>query len=151
MKVGDVAPDFGAVNENGERVKLSDLLTGGPVVLFFYPGAFTPGCTAEACHFRDLNAEFAASGASVVGISGDRVARQARFAQTFGIGFTLLSDAGSKIARSFGVKRPALLPTARTTFVIDTDRRVLAVVRDELNMNAHADRALDALRQRAPS
>jgi thioredoxin-dependent peroxiredoxin len=148
MKVHDVAPDFEAVNDHGEQVRLTDLLENGPVVLFFYPGAFSPGCTAEACHFRDLNAELSAVGATVVGISGDQVARQGSFAQTFGLGYPLLSDDGSKIARSFGVKRPGLLPNARTTFVIDTDRRVLSVVSNELNMNTHADRALETLRRR---
>ena len=151
MKINDVAPDFEAVNDNGERVRLTDLLKSGPVVLFFYPGAFSPGCTAEACHFRELNTELSALGASVVGISRDQVTQQARFATTFGLGFPLLSDDGSKIARSFGVKRPGLFPNARSTFVIDIDRRVLCVVSDELNMNTHADRALDALRRRATS
>jgi peroxiredoxin Q/BCP len=85
----------------------------------------------------------------VVGISGDGVAQQARFARTFRLGYPLLSDPGSSIARAFGVERPGLFPNARTTFVIDTDRRVLAVVHDELNMSVHADRALEVLRRRS--
>jgi peroxiredoxin len=77
-----------------------------------------------------------------------KLGRQGSLAQTFGLGYPLLSDDGPKIARSFGVKRPGLLPNARTTFVIDSDRRVLSVVSNELNMNTHADRALEVLRRR---
>jgi peroxiredoxin Q/BCP len=145
MKVGDLAPPFEAPDESGTVVRLEDLLEAGPVVLFFYPGAFTPGCTAESCHFRDRNSELAAAGARVVGISADAVEKQARFAESYNLGFPLLSDRGSKIARAYGVKRLGLLPNARATFVIDTDRRVLAVVKNELNMNVHADTALDVL------
>jgi peroxiredoxin Q/BCP len=148
MKTGDLAPDFEAVADDGQPVRLSELLSTGPVVMFFYPGAFTPGCTAETCHFRDLAREFEALGARVVGISSDRVERQAQFARTFGVGFPLLSDPQSKIAASFRVARPGMLPNRRTTFVIDTDRRVLDVIANEINMNVHADRALQALARR---
>jgi thioredoxin-dependent peroxiredoxin len=151
VNVGDLATDFDATDDGGRSVRLTQLLDQGPVVLFFYPAAFTPGCTAESCHFRDLSAEFSALGATVAGISTDGVAQQSRFSQTYRLGFPLLSDPRSKIARSFGADRPGLLPNARTTFVIDTDRRVLEVIRNEINMNVHADRALDALRRRSES
>ena len=149
MKAGDQAPDFEAVADDGRPVRLSSLLANGPVVLFFYPAAFTPGCTAQTCHFRDLAREFAAHGAQVVGISADPTERQSLFARTFGVGFPLLSDPRSSIATSFGVARPGLLPNRRTTFVIDTDGRVLDVIANEINMNVHADRALQALARRS--
>lgn len=130
---------------------MSALLADGPVVLFFYPAAMTPGCTKEACHFRDLAAEFAAVGAVRVGISTDAVDKQARFADTQRFDYPLLSDADGAVAQRFGVKRGLLgklMPVKRTTFVIDTDRTVLEVISSELNMETHADKALTVLRQR---
>jgi peroxiredoxin Q/BCP len=151
MKRGDRVEDFELPDQTGAARSLTGLLADGPVVLFFYPAAMTPGCTKEACHFRDLAAEFAAVGASRVGISTDTVDKQARFADTQRFDYPLLSDADGAIARRFGVKRGLLgklMPVKRTTFVIDTDCTVLEVFSSELNMEAHADQALTVLRQR---
>ncbi|MEW2264260.1 peroxiredoxin [Streptomyces sp. NPDC047853] len=145
--VGDTVEDFALPDETGAPRRLSELLAGGPVVLFFYPAALTPGCTAEACHFRDLAAEFAAAGARPVGVSGDGVERQREFAGRHTLGMPLLSDADGAVRELFGVRRGfALAPTRRVTFVIAQDRTVLEVVRSEVRMSAHADRALAALR-----
>ncbi|GGU10035.1 peroxiredoxin [Streptomyces coeruleorubidus] len=147
VEAGDKVEDFSLPDETGTVRSLSGLLAEGPVVLFFYPAALTPGCTAQACHFRDLAAEFAAVGAHPVGISGDTVERQQEFAGQHALGMPLLSDAAGTVRERFGVKRGfSLAPTKRTTFVIGQDRTVLDVVRSELRMNAHADRALAALR-----
>ncbi|WUO60461.1 peroxiredoxin [Streptomyces sp. NBC_00280] len=147
MNVGDKIEDFELPDESGAPRRLSELLVDGPIVLFFYPAALTPGCTAEACHFRDLAAEFAAVGARPVGISGDSVDRQQEFAQSHTLGMPLLSDAGGTVRELFGVKRGfSMMPTKRVTFVIAQDRTVLEVVTSELRMNTHADRALAALR-----
>ncbi|MEU8764118.1 peroxiredoxin [Streptomyces sp. NPDC048659] len=147
MNVGDIVEDFTLPDETGTPRSLSGLLADGPVVLFFYPAALTPGCTAEACHFRDLAGEFRAVGAHPVGISTDEVARQQEFADRHALGYPLLSDPTGAVRDRFGVKRGfSLAPTKRVTFVIDEDRRVLEVVRSELRMSAHADRALAALR-----
>ncbi|MGH3523787.1 MAG: peroxiredoxin, partial [Mycobacterium sp.] len=105
----------------------------------------------EACHFRDVASEFAAVGASRVGISTDQVTKQARFADDHGFDYPLLSDADGAVARAFGVKRGLLgklAPVKRTTFVIDTDRTVLGVISSEFNFNTHADKALETLRAR---
>jgi thioredoxin-dependent peroxiredoxin len=148
IKIGDKVDDFELPDETGTARRLTELLAEGPVVLFFYPAALTPGCTAEACHFRDLAAEFAAAGARPVGISGDDVERQQEFADRHTLGMTLLSDADGTIRERFGVTRGfSLAPTKRVTFVIGQDRTVLEVVRSELRMNTHADRALAALRK----
>ncbi|GAA4073497.1 peroxiredoxin [Streptomyces shaanxiensis] len=148
LKVGDKVEDFALPDETGASRSLTELLAEGPVVLFFYPAALTPGCTAEACHFRDLAAEFAAVGARPVGISGDAVERQQEFADRHTLGMTLLSDADGAVREVFGVARGfSLAPTKRVTFVIGQDRTVLEVVRSELRMNTHADRALAALRK----
>ncbi|OIJ64621.1 peroxiredoxin [Streptomyces mangrovisoli] len=147
VDVGTVVDDFELSDETGTPRTLSGLLADGPVVLFFYPAALSPGCTAEACHFRDLAAEFAAAGARPVGISGDAVERQQEFAGRHGLGMPLLSDPDGAVRELFGVKRGfALVPTKRATFVIAQDRTVIEVVRSEVRMNTHADRALAALR-----
>ncbi|MFF8732729.1 peroxiredoxin [Streptomyces sp. NPDC015171] len=147
LAVGDRAEDFALPDETGTTRRLTDLLADGPAVLFFYPAALSPGCTSEACHFRDLAAEFAAVGARPVGISGDTVDKQLEFAGRHRLGMPLLSDPDGTVRARFGVKRGfSLAPTKRATFVIAQDRTVLEIVRSELRMNAHADRALAALR-----
>ncbi|MFG3019691.1 peroxiredoxin [Streptomyces sp. NPDC048254] len=147
VEVGSKVEDFALPDETGTTRTLTELLADGPVVLFFYPAALSPGCTTEACHFRDLAAEFAAAGARPVGISGDSVERQQEFSGKHTLGMPLLSDTDGTVRERFGVKRGiALAPTKRATFVIAQDRTVLEIVRSELRMNTHADRALAALR-----
>lgn len=151
METGDRVAEFELPDQRGKPRSLSALLADGPIVLFFYPAAMTPGCTKEACHFRDLAAEFAAVGASRVGISTDTVDKQAQFADKERFDYPLLSDADGTVATQFGVKRGLLgkfMPVKRTTFVIDTDRTVLAVIASEISMATHADKALEVLRQR---
>ncbi|MCH9731580.1 MAG: peroxiredoxin [Actinomycetia bacterium] len=151
MKPGDRVADFALPDQTGKTRTLTELLADGPIVLFFYPAAMTPGCTKEACHFRDLAAEFAAAGASTVGISADPVDKQARFAEQQQFNYPLLSDAEGVVATQFGVKRGLLgklMPVKRMTFVIDSDRNVLEVIGSELSMDIHADKALEVLRKR---
>ncbi len=149
MSTGDQAPDFTLKDQTGKDVSLADLLGEGPVVLFFYPKAMTTGCTKESCHFRDLAGEFAELGAHRVGISADKVDKQAAFDAKHGLGYPLLSDADRKVASAFGVKRPGPIFNKRATFVIGTDRRVLAAISSETNMDVHADEALSVLRAAA--
>jgi peroxiredoxin Q/BCP len=147
---GDKVPDFELPDENGTPRRLSELLAAGPVVLFFYPAAMTYGCTKESCHFRDLAAEFEAVGAQRVGISADKVEKQKQFSDKHSFDYPLLSDPDFVVSKQLGVKRSInALGNRRTTFVIDTDRTVLAVIHTEISMSAHADRALDILRARA--
>ena len=151
MKRGDQVPEFELPDQTGTVRSLTGLLAEGPIVLFFYPAAMTPGCTKEACHFRDLAGEFTAVGASRVGISTDAVDKQAKFSDSQRFDYPLLSDRDGTVAETFGVKRGLLgklLPVKRTTFVIDTYRNVLEVISSELNMDTHADKALEALRAR---
>jgi thioredoxin-dependent peroxiredoxin len=146
LKAGDPAPDFALPDQHGNTVRLSERLADGPVVLFFYPAAMTPGCTKEACHFRDLATEFKDLGAQRLGISADPVAKQEAFADQQVLDYPLLSDEDGAVATTYGVRRRLLVPVKRATFVIDTDRTVRKVIASELNMNVHADRALEALR-----
>jgi thioredoxin-dependent peroxiredoxin len=146
VQPGDQVEDFTLPDEEGRPVQLSTLWADGPVVLFFYPAAMTPGCTAESCHFRDLAGEFAAIGAQRVGISADAVAKQREFSELHRFDFPLLSDPDGTIARRFGVRRAlGPLKTKRWTFVIDRGGRLRAVIKSETRMNRHADRALEVL------
>jgi peroxiredoxin Q/BCP len=173
MIAGDRAPDFTLLDHLGQPQTLSALLDRGPVVLFFYPLASSPICTAQACHFRDLTSEFAMVGAQRLGISTDTVDRQAHFAQQRSFDYPLLSDTDGVVAEMFGVRRGRLarlrrtvvapkdrhrhirrrgllswlLPVRRTTFVIDSDRTILEVIANELRASIHADRALSSLRR----
>ncbi len=149
IAVGATAPDFELPDQDGVPRRLSALLADGPVVLFAYPAAMSSGCTVEACSFRDLTAEFAAVGATVVGISTDSVEAQQRFAQSSRLGFPLLSDADGSVATALGIKRRMITPVKRVTLVIGTDRTVLEVVASEFSMGVHADRSLAFLRERA--
>ncbi len=147
LKTGDTAPDFELPDETGTPRRLSRTLQDGPVVLFFYPVALSGGCTSQACHFRDLAAEFAAAGAQRVGISPDVVGRQKEFADLNGFDYPLLSDVDGSVAEQFGVRRRLLksVPVKRATFVIGSDRTIVRAFKNELNMQVHADRALTAL------
>jgi len=150
MQVGDTVEDFELPDETGTKRKLSDFLRDGPVVLFFYPAAMTYGCTKESCHFRDLAAEFTSVGGQRVGISADTVEKQKQFSEKYDFDYPLLADTDRTVAEQFGVKRGgfSISPTKRSTFVIDTDRKVLAVISSEVSMNKHADKALEVLRAR---
>ncbi len=176
MIAGEKAPDFTLYDHTGQPRTLSALLSEGPVVLFFFPLASSPICTAQACHFRDLSNEFATVGAQRVGISTDTVDKQAHFAQQRSFDYPLLSDADGVVSELFGVRRgrlaklrksvmareaarrgrharrrgllARLLPVRRTTFVIDTDRTVLKVVSSELRASVHADQTLWFLQNR---
>jgi len=123
------------------------------VVLFFYPAAMTPGCTAESCHFRDMKAEFDAVGARRVGISADAVEKQKRFSDKHSFDYPLLSDPDGEVATQFGVRRrfTMLSPTKRSTFVIGPDLRVIDVIQSEMRFSHHADRALEVLKDHSPS
>jgi peroxiredoxin Q/BCP len=150
MLVGDTAPDFELADDEGRTRSLSGLLADGPVVLFFYPLASSGGCTQESCHFRDLAPEFAAVGAQRVGISADSVDKQRTFSTANSFDYPLLSDPDGAVASQFGAKRSWLpaVPVKRKTFVIDTDRTVLEIIKSEMKFDQHADTALEVLRTR---
>jgi peroxiredoxin Q/BCP len=150
MRVGEKVPDFELPDQDAKLHRLAELLEAGPVVLFFYPAALTPGCTREACHFRDLAAEFAAAGVQRVGISRDPVQKQKRFADRYSFDYPLLSDVDGTVSRAFGVARGPVglrlgMPVKRWTFAIRPDRSVAAVIHSEVDMDRHADEALRAL------
>jgi peroxiredoxin Q/BCP len=140
--------DLEVTTHEGTSATLSALAAGGPIVVFFYPKAFTAGCTAQACHFRDLGAEFAELGASRLGVSRDSTDKQAAFAQRHEFDFPLIGDPDGKVSAAFGAKRIGPLPSRRQTYVLDADLTVLAVISSEVDMERHADEALAVLRAR---
>jgi peroxiredoxin Q/BCP len=147
MQVGEIVPEFSAPDETGTLRSLSGLLAADRLVMYFYPAAMTKGCTAESCSFRDAGSAFAALGAQRVGISPDAIDRQKEFSERHGFDFPLLSDPKGEIATIFGVRRKfSPIATKRQTFVIDHNRRVLAVIKSEFRMDHHAEAALEVLR-----
>lgn len=146
MDTGDLVPDFTATLDDGSVTTLSALVADGPAVFFFYPKAFTPGCTAEACHFRDLAGEFDEVGAGRFGVSRDDVETQARFRSEQGLDYPLIADESGEIAKVFGAKRPGGLWSKRRTYLVAADRTFLGEIKSEANMEVHADEALTILR-----
>lgn len=143
--VGDRAPDFTAPKGGGGDFHLGDLLGRKAVVLYFYPKDDTPGCTAEACGFRDNRAAFSEAGAEVVGVSADSVASHVRFAEKYNLPFMLVSDTDGVVRGLYGVSPKGPLPT-RATFVIDAQGVVRSVLSSLPSAPQHVDRALAALR-----
>ena len=129
LKEGDKAPDFTATTHDGGKVALSDF-KGRQVVLYFYPRDNTPGCTKEACAFRDDFAEVKKKGAIVLGVSTDSAKSHARFAEKYELPFTLLADEDKKIVQAYGVWGPKTFMgmkftgTHRVTFLIGPDGRI---------------------------
>jgi thioredoxin-dependent peroxiredoxin len=147
VQVGDKAPDFILPSQSGDQVRLSDRLGDRVIVLYFYPRDNTTGCTAEACAFRDSHEVFTEAGAEVIGVSSDPVARHAAFAGRHKLPFTLLSDQGGKVRKSYGV--PAVLGVlpGRVTYVIDRTGTVRHVFSSMTNIGQHISQALEVVRQ----
>lgn len=147
LQPGDPAPDFTLSDHQGNRRTLGDF---GPVVLYFYPKAFTPGCTTQACDFRDGHARFAAAGYSIVGLSPDPPDRLAAFREEHGLPFRLLADPDHHVARRYGAFGTKKLygrdveGMIRSTFVVDADG-VVEHAWYNVRANGHADRVGAAL------
>jgi peroxiredoxin Q/BCP len=147
IPVGGKAPDFTLVSQSGEQVRLYDRLERNVVVLYFYPKDETRGCTAQACAFRDSHEVFTAAGAEVIGVSSDSADKHAAFADHHQLPFTLLSDEGGRVRKSYGV--PALLGLipGRVTFVIGRDGTIWHVFNSMTNIGKHVDVALATVRR----
>jgi peroxiredoxin Q/BCP len=153
VEEGDIAPDFALPDQDGNPVRLSDL-RGQPVVLYFYPMADTPGCTTQACGVRDHDADYEQSGARVIGVSQDTVAAQRKFAEKYGLDFTLLADEDHAVAERYGAWREKLMfgkkyfGVRRATFVID-ENGVVAKVFPRVSPKTHDEVVLEALAELA--
>ncbi|HVD41867.1 MAG TPA: thioredoxin-dependent thiol peroxidase [Solirubrobacterales bacterium] len=149
LSEGDKAPSFTLPDQNGEKVKLSDL-KGQTVVLYFYPKANTSGCTTQACGVRDRRADYEAAGARVIGISPDEVKDVDKFAGKYDLDFTLLADADHAVAEKYGtwVEKSMYgrkyMGVARATFIIDPQGKI-AKVFPKVQLKKHDDLVLEAL------
>lgn len=144
--VGEAAPDFTLEDHRGQRVTLSDLLDRGCVVLYFYPKDDTPGCTAEACSFRDQYEVLKEAGAEVVGISSDKVAAHEAFVAKHRLPFILLSDPKGAVRAAYGIQRTLGLIDGRVTFVIDRQGVVRMAFSSQIRPKKHVDEALRIVR-----
>ena len=150
LAIGDRAPEFTLPASGGKSVSLSELTKAQKaVVVFFYPHDDTPGCTVEACGFRDSYDAFAEAGAAVVGISSDSVASHDRFASKHRLPMTLLSDADGKVRSAYGVKSTLGLMPGRATFVLDASGVVRHVFVSQLRAGKHVEEALSVVKKLA--
>ncbi|MGH9917873.1 MAG: peroxiredoxin [Nitrososphaerales archaeon] len=146
VKAGDPAPEFALKSQEGEVVKLSDLIASGPAVVYFYPKDNTPGCTAEAGAFRDGYQKFGELGAEVVGISSDSVDSHKSFASDCSLPFKILSDADGAVRKRYGVPSSMGFLPGRVTYVIDREGVVRYVFSSQLHATRHVEEALKSLR-----
>ncbi len=149
LQVGDKAPDFSLPDQNGKTVTMRDF-KGKTVVLYFYPKNHTPGCTREACDFRDSLEKFKKKEIVVIGVSPDSVASHEKFAGKFGLSFPLMSDDGRKLANAYGVYKEKnmygkkVMGIERTTFVIGPDGTIQKIF-PKVKVDGHISRLLESL------
>ncbi len=144
-KVGSKAPDFSLRSQSEEMVGLKDFLSKRPVVLYFYPKDDTPGCTKEACAFRDEYEKFGRLDAEVIGVSSDSVRSHRRFAEKHDLPFTLLSDEEGKVRRLFGVPNTFGVFPGRVTYIIDEEGVIRHMFASQIAAVQHVEEALEAL------
>lgn len=149
--VGDKAPDFRLRDQTGREVSLADYRGRKAVVLYFYPKDETPGCTKEACSFRDSYEDFGTAGAEVIGISGDSVDAHKAFAAHHRLPFILLADEGNKVRKAYGVPNTLWILPGRVTYVIDKQGVVQHVFDSQLQATKHIDEALVVVKKLAAS
>jgi peroxiredoxin Q/BCP len=147
LRVGDKIPNFTAKDTNGNDFDSQDVIGTKPLVIYFYPKDNTPGCTAQACSFRDQYEDFKDLGAEVIGISSDSVASHQKFTQQFQLPFILLSDYDKKIRKLFGVPSGlfGILP-GRVTYVTDK-MGIIIMIFDSMMATRHIPKALEAIRK----
>ena len=145
VEAGQKAPDFTLPDASGRPVRLADFRGKRAVVLYFYPKDDTPGCTAEACSFRDAYEDFQEAGAEVIGVSSDSQASHEQFAKRHHLPFTLLSDAKGDVRKKYGVPSTMGLMPGRVTFVIDKKGVVRHVFNSQLQATRHVKEALAAI------
>jgi peroxiredoxin Q/BCP len=148
IKEGDVIPNFKLKNQHGEQVSISDFLGEKSLVLFFYPKDDTPGCTREACSFRDHYEAFLDAGAEVIGISGQSVESHKNFAQKHNLKYQLLSDEGNQVRKLFGVPADlfGLFP-GRVTYVADKTGKIIYIFNSQMQVEKHVEEALKVLKK----
>jgi len=147
VKVGDKAPDFTLPSQMGDKVTLSEFFGKKNIVLYFYPKDETPGCTREACNFRDSYEELANLGAEVLGVSGQSVESHKSFATHYGLPFILLSDIGNKVRELYGVPSTMGLIPGRVTYIIDKQGIVRHIFSSQTQTQRHVEEAKNTLKE----
>ena len=146
VRVGNPAPDFEGPTADGTRLGLKDFVGKKNVVLYFYPKDDTPGCTKEACSFRDNLQPIRSLGAEIVGVSLDSVESHKKFATKYRLPFPLISDKGKRIAKAYGVLRDTGTSTNRITFLIDSKGKV-AKIFPKVDVTKHTEEVVAALKE----
>jgi len=145
---GDAVGDLRFSDSEGKEHRLSEFADKRAVILFFYPMDFSPGCTKEACHFRDYYREICDLGGVVFGVSTDSVERHKQFKEKHHLPYPLIADANKSLSKTFGVRRLwGLLGNKRVTFVVAPDGRILEAIHSELSMSTHVERVIEVLKQ----
>ena len=145
-----MVPEFSLLDQNGEEFNSADFLGKSPMVIYFYPKDDTPGCTKEACSFRDSYEEFTDRDVKVIGISADGVESHQDFAKKYNLPFTLLADTKNEVRRLFGVKSNLMgLIPGRVTYVVDGSGHVIYVFESQFKATKHISEALQALDNQA--
>jgi len=139
LAMGSRAPEFTLPDQDDRTISLTTLLNRGPLILYFYPADFTPGCTREACMFRDLHTEILNSGLSVAGISPQAPERHAEFREKYKLPFPLLSDVEKVVIKMYDVNGPIGLGVRRVTYLIDQARVIRAAVKADFRIDQHED------------
>ena len=139
LKPGSKAPEFVLANDQGGETSLSDLLQDGPLILYFYPADFTPGCTKEACSIRDIHNDIQAVGLQVAGISPQNEESHQRFRKEHDLPFILLSDPDKVVVRMYDVDGPFGVGVRRATFLINQDRTIQDAVQADVRIGRHQD------------
>lgn len=147
VNVGDTAPDFELKDKDGNLVKLSDFRGEKSVVVYFYPKDETPGCTAQACSFRDSYEDFKEAGAEVIGISSDGSSSHSGFAENHRLPFILLSDTTGKVRKAYGAYDLLGLIPGRVTFVIDKQGKIIHKFDSQLSPTKHINESLEAIKK----
>jgi len=146
---GTRAPEFELADQDGRKHTLKSLLSVGPLILYFYPADFTPGCTREACSFRDLHQELMKAQLRVVGVSPQDVASHRRFAEQHGLNFPLLADPDKVVIKAYDVDGPLGFGVRRATYLIGRDGKIQDAVLADLRIGAHEAFVRNALRSGA--
>ena len=146
LKVGDTLPNFTAKDTNGTVFDSANYIGKQSLVIYFYPKDNTPGCTAEACSFRDNYQDFKDLGAEVIGISADSVTSHLKFKSKFNLPFILLSDADKKLRKLFGVENSLIFLPGRETFVADKNGVILMIF-NSMSSKIHIEKALEILKK----
>jgi peroxiredoxin Q/BCP len=148
IRVGDVAPDFEGATADGTRLGLKDFIGKKSVVLYFYPKDDTPGCTKEACSFRDNLQPIRSLGAEIIGVSLDNVDSHKKFAAKYSLSFPLISDKDKRIAKAYGALRETGTSTNRVTFLIDREGKIARVF-PKVDVTKHTQEVVAALKELA--